>query len=107
MSLGDSVELVAERALTCVKSNGNRIPVNLRIGKPVAASGGDWMCSVEASGLLDRPREIYGIDSFQALMLGQGLLKHLVRGEIESGSTFLAFRPEEPITYEEIFGKDI
>jgi hypothetical protein len=40
-------------------------------------------------------------------MLGQGLLKHLVRGEIEGGSTFLAFQPEAPITYEEIFGKDI
>jgi hypothetical protein len=69
--------------------------------------GADWACRVEATGLLDGPKDIFGVDSFQALVLGQALLKILVRKEFESGSRFFAYEPEEPVTFEDIFGKDI
>lgn len=107
MSSATAMEVIAERDLTCVRRYGGRISVRLRIGKPVPKAGGDWTCWVEATGLLDGPKDIYGVDSFQALLLGQALLKSLVRDEFQKGSTFLAFQPEEPVGFEEIFGKDI
>lgn len=107
MSLASGPEIIAERNLTCVRSDGNRIAVTLRIAKPMPAENGDWTCRVEAAGLLDGAKDIYGIDSFQALFLGQALLKSLVRHEIERGNSFLAFEPEEPVSFEAIFGKDI
>jgi hypothetical protein len=107
MSLASAPEVIAERNLICVRRDGERIAVTLRIAKPRPAQNGDWTCRVEAAGLLDGAKDIYGIDSFQALFLGQALLKSLVRHEIERGSSFLAFEPEEPVGFEAIFGKDI
>lgn len=101
------MELIAERALICARPSGERITVKLRIGKPMPDTGGDWVCPVEAVGLLNGPKNIFGVDSFQALFLGEALLKSVVRGELEKGSTFLAFQPEEPVGFDEIFAKDI
>ena len=107
MSLASAPEVIAERKLICVRREGERIPVTLRIAKPMPAENGDWSCRVEAVGLLDGAKDIYGIDSFQALFLGQALLKSLVRHELERGNSFLAFEPEERVGFEAIFGKDI
>lgn len=107
MSLASAPEVIAERNLTCVRRDGGRIAVVLRIAKPTPAQNGDWTCRVEAAGLLDGAKDIYGIDSFQALFLGQALLKSLVRQEIQRGNSFVAFEPEERVGFEDIFGKDI
>ena len=107
MSSRNTVEMIAERDLTCVKPGGERVPVKLRIGKPIPVAGGDWTCRIEAAGLLNGPKDIFGVDSFQALFLAQAVLKSIVRDEIQKGSGFLAFHPEEPVSFEDIFPKDI
>lgn len=98
---------IAERALVCERPDGKRVRVTLRIGKPYRASDIDWACPVEAEGLFDRLADIHGIDSFQALVLAQGLLRTLMRGEIADGSIFWWADTHEQLDVEEMFGRDI
>ena len=61
-----AADAIAERTLVCLKPNGERIPVTLRIGKPYRASDVDWACPVALDGLQSKLADIHGIDSFQA-----------------------------------------
>ena len=100
-------DAIAERVLVCERADGKRFRVTIRIGKPYRASDVDWACPVEAEGLFDRLADIHGIDSFQALVLAQGLLRTLMRGEIEGGSTFWWADTHEQLDVEAMFGRDI
>ena len=106
MSLKDG-DAIAERVLICERAGGERVRVTLRIGKPYRASDVDWACPVEAEGLFDRLADIHGIDSFQALVLAQGLLRTLMRGEIADGGTLWWADTHEQLDVEEMFGRDI
>jgi hypothetical protein len=106
MSLAKS-DAIAERRLMCERANGERIRVTLRIGKPYPASDVDWACPVQAEGLFDLLADIHGIDSFQALVLAQGLLRNLMHHEMEEGSTFWWAETHERIDIDEMFGRDI
>ena len=106
MSL-EIANVVAERVIICERANGERIRVTLRIGKPFRASDVDWACPVEAEGLFERLADIHGVDSFQALLLAQGLLRNLMHGEAEDGSTFWWADTHEQLDVAEMFGRDI
>lgn len=106
MSLRNS-GAIAERMLICERAGGELLRVTLRVGKPYRASDVDWACPVDAEGLFERLADIHGIDSFQALVLAQGLLRNLVRGEIANGSTFWWADTHEELDVEEMFGRDI
>lgn len=99
------MEVIAECKLICRKRNGERIPVTLRLGKPFLSSDVDWACPVAAEGLYQHLTNIHGVDSFQALVLAQGLLRNLMQGEIESGSTFHWPESGEQMSIEDLFGK--
>jgi hypothetical protein len=100
-------DVIAERALFWVKPNGERVTVTLRIGKPYRASDVDWACPVAAEGLYDKLADIHGIDSFQALMLAQGLLLKLLTGAIRDGSTFRNMEDDSPIDVSRLFAAGI
>jgi len=98
---------IAQRELMCERPNGTRVRVTLRIGQPYPASDFDWACPVEAEGLFERLADIHGIDSFQALILAQGLLRNLMRSAVEDGSTFWWTDTHEQLDIEEMFGRDV
>ena len=81
-------EAIAQRELMCVKPTGERTAVTLRIGVPYPASEVDWACPVELEGLHTRLSDIHGVDSFQALMLAQGLLRRLMLHVVAEGGSF-------------------
>ena len=83
-----SLQVVAERLIICERTNGERVRVTLRLGKPYRASDVDWACPVQAEGVFGHLADIHGVDSFQALVLAQGLLRNLLRHEAEDGSIF-------------------
>src|SRR5687768_11330308 len=107
MALKESGEMIAERTLICRRANGDRVPVTLKIGRPYPSSTVDWACAAEATGLYERLADIHGIDSFQALILAQGLLRNLLLAEIEKGSTLHWDDSDEQMSLEELFGKAI
>jgi len=102
-----SDDAIAERQLICERAGGKRVRVTLRIGKPYRASDVDWACSVAAEGLFEHLADIHGIDSFQALILAQGLLRNLMRSEIEDGGTFWWADTHEELDVEAMFGRHV
>src|SRR5258706_17450 len=100
-------DAIAERHVICERAGGGRVRVTLRIGKPYRASDVDWACPVEAEGLFENLADIHGIDSFQALVLAQGLLRNLMHGEVADGSTFWWADTHEQLDIEEMFGRDL
>ena len=100
-------DTVAERPLMCVKANGERVSVTLRIGKPYPASDVDWACPVALEGLERKLPDIHGVDSFQALMLAQKLLLQLMTGVIEDGGRFEDDEGGSPIDLKKLFAAGI
>jgi hypothetical protein len=47
----DADGVVAERSIVCERTDGQRIRVTLRIGRPYRSSDVDWACPVEAERL--------------------------------------------------------
>ena len=94
---------IAERKLVCVKPDGQRVPVTLRIGKPYPASDVDWACPVALEGLQPKLADMHGVDSFQALMLAQKLLLQLMLGVIEDGGSFRDDEDDSPVDINRLF----
>jgi hypothetical protein len=64
-------DLIAERTLTLLETNGNLKQVIVRLGKPQTSPlGSEYYCEVQIVGLgNERASRIFGIDAFQALEL--------------------------------------
>jgi hypothetical protein len=107
MPLRPDVEVFAERTLECLKPSGERLSVVLRFGQPYRASDVDWACPVAADGLYERLADIHGIDSLQALILAQELLRSLMQDHLERGHRFYWPGTSDVMTLEQIFGKAI
>jgi hypothetical protein len=99
--------IIAERELVCRKSTGQESRVLLKLGKPYQSAAREWACPVAADGLVNRLPDIRGIDSFQALSLGHGLLRNLVQSEMANGSTFHWPNAAEALSLDELFGKAV
>lgn len=63
-------EPIAETHLVCKAVRGDPFDVIVRIGRPRQQPTGEWLCSVALVGFYDRPHDIAGDDSLQALCLG-------------------------------------
>jgi hypothetical protein len=100
-------DAIAERELVWVKPNGERVAVTLRIGRPYRVNGSDWACPVSAEGFHDQLADIHGIDSFQALVLAQGLLANLMARAIEDGGRFLHADDDTPVDVGRLFAAGI
>ena len=100
------MDLIAQRAVVWVKPDGKRIPVTLLIGKPYRASDVDWACPVAADGLYAKLADIHGIDSFQALVLAQRLLRQLMNGAVEDGGSFRNVEDDSVIDVSILFASD-
>jgi hypothetical protein len=97
------VDVIAQRAVVWVKSDGERVPVTLLIGMPYRASDVDWACPVAADGLYAKLGDIHGIDSFQALVLAQKLLRQLMNGAVKDGGTFRNVEDDSAIDVSTLF----
>jgi uncharacterized protein DUF6968 len=100
-------DTIAERQLACIKPNGDRVLVTLRLGKPYRASDVDWACPVALDGLERKLPDIHGVHSFQALMLAQKLLLQLMTGVVEDGGRFEDDEDGSPIDVTKLFAAGI
>ena len=79
-------EPIATLDLLKVASTETQVPIHVEIACPRLDADGVWTCTVLVQGLDDKPRDVYGQDSLQALCLALRLVStHLqcagVRGQ--------------------------
>ena len=99
------MDTLAEQQLAVLYSDGELVPVRLRIGRPSPHPKGDFVCSVQADGLRlwQGPTEFAGVSSFQALVLGLRFLYHVLSFEVENGAVVHWEDGEHTLDVHELF----
>jgi hypothetical protein len=100
-------ELIAERIIWAVDKNGQGFDIGLQIGKPYQTDSpkGPWRCPVAMIGLHGPFPDIYGEDSWQALVLAIDLTKTLLQSFVEDdGGKLFYEKGGQEGTVDEIFG---
>ena len=88
------MEVVAESIVFAAKLSQRRRRIRIRVARPEADGQGDFQCAVELKGLEHR-RKIYGVDSFQALMLALRFLETRISALLEDGWKFYFRRDDD------------
>ena len=98
---------VASRNLwaQCPKRGG--FEIELQLGVPYQASDVDWACPVGIAGLYDHLADQHGIDSWQALMLAQNLVRMLLEAFIADGGRVLTSQGGEIVDVGALFQSGI
>jgi hypothetical protein len=87
------MEVVAESVVFVENASQRRKRVRIRVARPEPDPRGDFQCTVELKGL-ERRSKIYGVDSFQALVLALRFLETRVSTLLEEGWRFF-FREDD------------
>lgn len=100
-------ETIAERVIYAVDNDARGFDVGIMIGKPYQTDFkyGDWACPVALIGLHGRFPDMYGVDSWQALIVAVRLVKALLTNFVEEGGKLYWEKGGEEITVAELFGK--
>ena len=99
------MDVIAEYQLVAKLPDSDPVTVSLRIGRPTPHPRGDFVCSVQAEGLglRQEPIEIFGVSSWQALMLGLWFMRSTLAAEVARGAKFYWEDGEHAISVEELF----
>jgi hypothetical protein len=76
---------IAEKTLYLKNIDEEVKEVNVCIGQPYQKEEGSWACPIQLKGLFEDLSDVYGEDSFQALMLAQNLARTLLNALVEKG----------------------
>ena len=82
-------DVVAGEDLVAVRATGERVSIQIRLGRPYQKSPESWACPVQVEPLYPRLPDVVGSSSLQALSLAQRLALYLLRGFIEDGGKLL------------------
>jgi hypothetical protein len=96
---------IGVREYEAVVPGDGRRPVRLLIGRPVPDSRGDYQCAAYIEGLDEKLRLAFGVDSFQALILGAAMLRIHLEAWQRSGVTFHWPGSEDADSADAIFSK--
>ena len=71
--------------------------VHVSIGAP-QPDGNDWCCPIRLKGLVDRKeRRIFGVDSWQAIVLALRLAEAMLKNEVRKGGTLFYLGEETSV----------
>ena len=80
--------MIAETTLIMCDIDGGRREIHIKIGTPYKIPGGDAACPLSMDGLYGKLHDIYGIDTFQALVLAVKFVRLTLRALEKKGATF-------------------
>jgi hypothetical protein len=89
--------------LTCVRPNGECVPVTVAVGHPYPTIEGDWVCPVELAGLHGRLTDVHGTDSLQALCLAIKLIGSLLTSFVAEGGRIIDPKTGKDVELETYF----
>lgn len=94
--------IVASRKLKAVDSAGKTFDLTIVIGLPFEVGQDEWACPVSLEGLYKQRGPIFGVDSFQALMLAIKFVKDLLEDFYEKGGKIYWSDDSKPILLNEL-----
>ncbi len=98
------MDVIAEHRLVATYPDGGPATVCLRVGRPEPHPHG-YACKVQAEGRSgwQGPTKIYGVDSWQALLLGLRFLRLMLDAEVDDGVISYRQGGEHALNIEELF----
>ncbi|HWX03137.1 DUF6968 family protein [Collimonas sp.] len=90
-----------ERIWYAVSPEGAGRTLGLSIGVPTEYPDKEWGCEVSI-GFLDRTRTIYGIDGWQAVMLGSRFAVQRLSHHVDLGWKFFWAEGDDPVEPEDL-----
>jgi len=74
----------AERSVDLLKMTGERVPLTIRIGIPYP-KGDVWYCALTLQGLSGSPPDLWGRDSYGALLAALTLVRSVLSALVTAG----------------------
>ena len=100
-------EIIARRKLIAVSGSGERFPLTIELGRPIATKDPDrnWECQLSITPLMHRPLNVGGYDALQALCLAISLAHFHLREFLQAGGRLTYPDSGEEFTLDDPFLK--
>ena len=96
-------ELIAERRICSISTDGQKKVFKIAIGKPYQVDDASWACPVKIDGLYKKLKDPVGIDSWQALNLAISLVQQLLGYFVEDGGKLYWEEDGEALALNDLF----
>jgi hypothetical protein len=97
---------IAERTIFAVDKDGREFEIPAAVGVPYESVSGSWACPVGLEGLRNLP-DMYGADSWQALIIAVKAIHNMLSFFIEEGGKLYWEKDGEQLTIDELFDNDV
>jgi len=101
----DTCDTIASRRFRARAADGKEFEIELGVGRPIKCTDVDWRCGVTLKGLYNRLADARGGDSWQALMLAQGLAQQLLTAFVEDGGELMDMEDGLAVKVENVFSR--
>jgi hypothetical protein len=96
---------IATLELIEVAADASRIPLRIEIAQPRPDERGGWACSVSVAGYERHSKDMYGVDSLQALCLGLRLVRLHLELALARGSRLVDPHDDTELALDTYFAK--
>ena len=83
----DEIDWIAEQKVVWVFADRKRVPGRVAVERPRRRPTGEWVCRMDCTPLHHRIFGIYGVSSWQALLLALQFIGHEVHYHVERGGS--------------------
>jgi hypothetical protein len=94
---------MASRAIKAKDANGTEFDMTLELGIPYQKNLNQWGCAVRVTNLFEPPREIYGMDSWQAVQLAFQFISRMLEDFVARGGRLYWKETMEPLSVQGLF----
>ncbi len=94
---------MASRIVKAKDSTGKEFDMALEVGLPIQKDLNQWRCSVRVTNVFEPARDIYGMDSWQAVQLAFQFISRLLEDFVSRGGQLYWQESMEPLAVRELF----
>ena len=94
---------MASRAVKAKDADGNQFDMTLELGIPYQKDLNQWGCSVRVTNVFEPARDIYGMDSWQAVQLAFQFVSRMLEDFVARGGRLYWKESMQPLSVRELF----
>jgi len=95
---------IAEITIFAIDHESREFEIRAAVGVPYETDSGEWACPVTLEGLLGLNHDIYGVDSWQSLVLAQRIVHNILSYFVADGGKLFWEKGGEEISVAELYG---
>jgi len=96
---------IAKRIIFAIDKDGREFEIRAALGLPYETESGDWACPVALEGLHGGLPDMYGVDSWQSLVIAIKTIHTTLSYFVEDGGKLYWDKGGEELSVAELFGE--